>query len=251
MYKALIVEDEPLMREYLMLNLNSIHGMWETAGCARNGAEAVALLAEKRFDLVLTDIKMPMMSGLELADYIHRKYPGTDVVILTGYEEFDYARSAVRAGVVDYLLKPLQDAELCAVLDKLAEKRGRILRGAVPSPAAAEADDAAGALIRMVREHIQQHFREPLALSQIADKFGVNAAYLSGIFKSDKGESFTKYILRLRMERAALLLAYSAEKVGDIALELGYSTVKHFYSVFKKYYGVTPNSYRHKARAKP
>lgn len=70
MFTALIVEDEPLMRDYLMQNLTAIHSLWETAGCARDGVEAMALLKEKQYDLVITDIKMPRMDGLELATSI-------------------------------------------------------------------------------------------------------------------------------------------------------------------------------------
>lgn len=123
MLTALIVEDEPLMREYLLLNLSSIHDQWKTGACARDGIEAMELLNKHKFDLVITDIRMPRMGGLELAAFVHNNIVDTDIIFLTGYDEFDYARAAVRAGVADYLLKPLQDAELHAILDKLATKR--------------------------------------------------------------------------------------------------------------------------------
>lgn len=123
MLTALIVEDEPLMREYLLFNLSSIHDQWITAACAKDGVEAMALLNEQHFDLIITDIKMPRMTGVELATYVHNNIADTDIIFLTGYDEFDYARAAVRSGVSDYLLKPLQDAELHAILDKLAKKR--------------------------------------------------------------------------------------------------------------------------------
>lgn len=257
MFTALIVEDEPLMREYLMLHLTSIHGLWKTEGCARDGLEALALLRAKPFDLVITDIKMPHMDGLELADYIHVNHPGTDVIILTGYSEFDYARAAVRANAADYLLKPLQDVELHKALSKLATKRmaADSVPAAVPVPAEAApkepAQDDPGILVQRARTYIRAHFTEPLSLNEVANTLAVNPAYLSSIFKSERGESYSKFILRLRMERAALLLrTYSAGKVNDIALEVGYSSTKHFYSVFKDYFGVTPNEYRNQNKGK-
>ena len=257
MFTALIVEDEPLMREYLMLHLTSIHGMWKTEGCARDGLEALALLKAKPFDLVITDIKMPHMDGLELADYIHVNHPGTDVIILTGYSEFDYARAAVRANAADYLLKPLQDVELHKALSKLATKRmaADSVPAAVPVPAEAApkepAQDDPGILVQRARTYIRAHFSEPLSLNEVANTLAVNPAYLSSIFKSERGESYSKFILRLRMERATLLLrTYSAGKVNDIALEVGYSSTKHFYSVFKDYFGVTPNEYRNQNKGK-
>lgn len=257
MFTALIVEDEPLMREYLMLHLTSIHGMWKTEGCARDGLEALALLKARPFDLVITDIKMPHMDGLELADYIHVNHPGTDVIILTGYSEFDYARAAVRANAADYLLKPLQDVELHKALSKLAAKRmtADSVPAAVPFPAEAApkepARDDPGILVQRARTYIRAHFTEPLSLNEVANTLAVNPAYLSSIFKSERGESYSKFILRLRMERAALLLrTYSVGKVNDIAPEVGYSSTKHFYTVFKDYFGMTPNEYRNQNKGK-
>ena len=257
MFTALIVEDEPLMREYLMLHLTSIHGMWKTEGCARDGLEALALLKARPFDLVITDIKMPHMDGLELADYIHVNHPGTDVIILTGYSEFDYARAAVRANAADYLLKPLQDVELHKALSKLAAKRmtADSVPAADPFPAEAApkepARDDPGILVQRARTYIRAHCTEPLSLNEVANTLAVNPAYLSSIFKSERGESYSKFILRLRMERAALLLrTYSVGKVNDIAPEVGYSSTKHFYSVFKDYFGVTPNEYRKQNKGK-
>lgn len=257
MFTALIVEDEPLMREYLMLHLTSIHGMWKTEGCARDGLEALALLKARPFDLVITDIKMPHMDGLELADYIHVNHPGTDVIILTGYSEFDYARAAVRANAADYLLKPLQDVELHKALSKLAAKRmtADSVPAAVPFPAEAApkepARDDPGILVQRARTYIRAHFTEPLSLNEVANTLAVNPAYLSSIFKSERGESYSKFILRLRMERASLLLrTYSVGKVNDIAPEVGYSSTKHFYTVFKDYFGMTPNEYRNQNKGK-
>lgn len=250
MLTALIVEDEPLMREYLMMNLTSIHDMWKTAGCARDGLEALSLLKTRSFDLVITDIKMPYMDGLELANYIHTNYPDTDIIILTGYSEFNYAREAVRVNAVDYLLKPLQDMELHNTLSKLASKHMSHDIPAVAQTSTAKEEpqtlnDDSGILVQRARTYIQAHFCEPLSLNEVANTLHVSPAYLSSIFKSERGESYSKFILRLRMERAALLLqTYSAGKVNDIALEVGYFSTKHFYSVFKDYFGMTPNEYR-------
>lgn len=252
MFTALIVEDEPLMRDYLMQRLTSIHGLWKTAGCARDGLEALALLKEKRYDLVITDIKMPGMDGLELANYVHANQPNTDIIILTGYGEFDYARAAVRANATDYLLKPLQDVELHDALSRLAQKRmggGTDIGGVLKGQDAGLPPDDSGVLVQRARAYVGAHYTEPLSLNEVADVLGVNPAYLSSIFKSERGESYSKFVLRLRMERAALLLrTYAAGKIGDIALDVGYSSTKRFYSVFKDYFGMTPNEYRIRKR---
>lgn len=254
MLTALIVEDEPLMREYLLFNLSSIHDQWLAGACAKDGVEAMTLLREHHFDLIITDIKMPRMTGVELATYVHGNVPDTDIIFLTGYDEFDYARAAVRNGVADYLLKPLQDAELHTILDKLAAKRaiGEVRQVAqqptIPvsaSVAPASEDGEASVLVQRARDYIQTNYSKPISLNEVASALDVNPAYLSSIFKSKRGEPYSKYLLRLRMERAALLLrTHTAAKISDVAYEVGYLSVKHFDSVFKKYYGVTPNVYR-------
>jgi len=261
MLNALIVEDEPLMREYLLINLSSIHDQWTTAACAKDGVEAMALLNERRFDLIITDIKMPRMNGLELATYVHNNIPDTDIIFLTGYDEFDYARAAVRAGVADYLLKPLQDAELHTILDKLAKKRVSVsVQNATsqldapqsPSAISSPVGGDPSILVQRARDYIQTNYSKPISLNEVANALDVNPAYLSSVFKSDRGEPCSKYLLRLRMERAALLLhTYPAGKISDIAFEIGYLSVKHFDSVFKKYYGVTPNIFRNATPKNP
>lgn len=255
MLTALIVEDESLMREYLMMNLNNIHNQWVAAACARDGIEATALLNEQHFDLVITDIKMPRMGGLELATHISSNIPNTDIILLTGYDEFNFARTAIRIGVADYLLKPLRDGELHSILDRLASKRnnsdmnGDLTKNiTLQSRAAVKSDVVAGnpnILIQRVRNYIERHYCEQISLSEVADLMDVNPTYLSSIFESEQGESYSKYVLRLRIERAALLLrTHPVGNISDIATDVGYLSAKHFISVFKKYYGMTPSEFR-------
>ena len=106
-------------------------------------------------------------------------------------------------------------------------------------------DVESSVLVQRARDYIQMNYSKPISLNEVASALEVNPAYLSSVFKSERGEPYSKYLLRLRMERATLLLStHTAAKVGDIASEVGYLSVKHFDSVFKKYYGMTPNAYR-------
>lgn len=259
MLTALIVEDEPLMREYLLFNLPAIHDQWVTSACAKDGVEAMTLLNERHFDLIITDIKMPRMTGVELATYVHNNIPDTDIIFLTGYDEFDYARAAVRNGVADYLLKPLQDAELHTILDKLAKKHTAyqaqcavIQPDVAPAASTTSGEGESSILVQRARDYIQTNYSKPISLNEVAGALDVNPAYLSSIFKSERGEPYSKYLLRLRMERAALLLrTHTAAKICDIADEVGYLSVKHFDSAFKKYYGVTPSIYRSNIAKRP
>lgn len=246
MPKALIVEDEPLMREYLWRNLDRIHNAWKATACAKDGLEAIEILRHHAFDLVITDIRMPRCDGLELASYINDNCPGTAVVILSGHDEFEYARSALQKGVSDYLLKPLDDKALNALLDRLASNKKPSVDDGDEEPVVQDQDsESPSLLIERARLFIKENYTRPLALNDVAQALDVSPSYLSSVFKSDKGETYTKYILRLRMERAAkLLVSYKAGKVGDIAQEAGFTSTKYFDSAFKKYFGMTPNEYR-------
>jgi len=122
MYSLLIVDDEPLTREYMKLNVSSIHKSWMVAGEASDGAEALEFIEKQSVDLIITDIKMPVMDGLELCKSISLKYPGQKIVILSGYDEFSYAKEAMLYGVHEYLLKPIVKEDLRATLDNIAKK---------------------------------------------------------------------------------------------------------------------------------
>jgi len=120
MYTIMIVDDEPLMLKYLGGNISRIASDWCVTGLASDGLQAVELLQRQNFDLIITDIKMPGMDGLELAKFVYEIYPQTQVVIISGFDDFEYARRAIRCGVSDYLLKPLSDENIAEALKKAA-----------------------------------------------------------------------------------------------------------------------------------
>lgn len=116
--KLLIVDDEPLIRLGITkLVQNHVPG-WVIAGEADNGQEAKEQIRRLRPDAVLTDIRMPVMDGLELAQWIRTQDPNIIIIILTGYGDFEYAQSALRYGVRDFLLKPCKEKELCRCLSE-------------------------------------------------------------------------------------------------------------------------------------
>lgn len=116
--KLFIVEDEPVALKFLESLVATLDLPVEIVGKARNGVEACKLIEETSIDVVLTDIKMPLMDGLELASYLHHRYPDIAVIILSGFEEFSFARKALQFGVKDYLLKPIHQEKLTQILAK-------------------------------------------------------------------------------------------------------------------------------------
>ncbi len=120
MYKILVVDDEPLIRDYLQRSIHSFHSDFEVAATARDGVEAIEYINRYYVDVVITDIKMPEIDGLTLSKYIFDNFPGLITIIVSGFNEFEYARRAITYQVKDYLLKPLKDNDLKALLLKIA-----------------------------------------------------------------------------------------------------------------------------------
>lgn len=122
MYRVLLVDDELEIRTGLKLKIDWSALGYAVAGEAQDGREALALLEAERYDLILTDIRMPVMSGLELLKQCAENYPQTKAVVLSGYDDFHFVKAALQCGAKDYLLKPVVRSELTALLGKLSEE---------------------------------------------------------------------------------------------------------------------------------
>ncbi len=122
MYRLLFVDDEALIRVGVSENVHWHQYGYELAGSCENGKEALEFIRSSPVDIVITDIGMPYMNGLELSERLKEEYPEIKIIILSGYDDFDYAKKAIRYGVRDYLLKPITAQELGEVLDRLRQE---------------------------------------------------------------------------------------------------------------------------------
>ena len=122
MYKAILVDDEFLTREAISKNTKWNDCGFELIGTAENGKEAIELLEKDLPDLIITDICMPVMDGLGLASYIYENHPEIKVIIISGYDDFEYAKKALKYEVADYILKPITSFELAEELEKIKKK---------------------------------------------------------------------------------------------------------------------------------
>jgi len=119
MYNALVVDDEPLVREFLKETIPSLNNHFTVTADAMDGHEALEIIMSHHIDLVITDIKMPEMDGLDLCKRIRERYPDMQIIIISGYDDFTYAKKAIHYRVSEYLLKPIVNEELKMVLDKI------------------------------------------------------------------------------------------------------------------------------------
>lgn len=120
--KLVIVDDEVLIRELLKVCINWEELGVEIVGEASDALEAIELVDSVMPDIVLTDVCMPFMDGIELGKCIIEKYPNIRIVILTGYDEFEYAKRSIKVGISDFLLKPINEDEIIKVISNIIEK---------------------------------------------------------------------------------------------------------------------------------
>jgi two-component system, response regulator YesN len=257
----LIAEDEELFRRELASTAPWEEHGFVLVGEAADGEEAFDLVLSRRPDALMADVRMPRLDGLELlrrmADRIAEdQRPMT--VILSGHSEFEYARTALRLGAFDYLLKPLDDAELSAVLRRLAaaideRSRARALASAADSdPALAFFSayvpegprDAALAYVGRAAQAVADLYVTDLTTEGVAASLGITGGHLARIFKAKTGLTFSEYLTRYRMKRAAELLQDPSISVGEIADLVGYGDQRHFSALFHRLVGVTPTEFR-------
>ena len=128
MYRILLVDDEILVRDAIKENIDWKSLDCELVGDCENGKQAAEFVKEHPVDIVLTDILMPYMDGMELSKFLHDNYPDVVIVIFSGFGEFEYAKKAIQYGVSEYLLKPVTAMELTGVINKMKEKVDQLRR---------------------------------------------------------------------------------------------------------------------------
>ena len=244
MLKVLIVEDEETIRRGIALTID-----WGSLNCtvvaeAANGEEGLAAAQRYQPNLIITDIKMPKMDGLEMVRRLRQMGNGAFVIILTAFDTFEYAQNAIRLGAVDYILKPFHDGDLERAVQAV---QGRYAgEKAVPSPP--ESGLKKGDRSKYVQgavSYVDAHFDDPaLSISAIAADLGISEGYLSHTFKKETGSTILSYLTRVRIRRAMALLRDCRVKVYEVAEQVGYRDIAYFSATFKKMVGVSPSEYQ-------
>lgn len=238
--RVLLCDDEATLLEGLIKLFDwEAHGLSPTAVCG-DGVMAQNAARELRPDIMLVDINMPLMSGLEVIRTLSPHLPETVFIILSGYDVFEYAQAALKLRVFDYLLKPVRFDELGRVLD---QARLFFLQGRVAAPAVPAAVEDEPLLNRLV-SYLNTHLAEDISLNRLADAFNLNAAYISQFFKNKTGMNYLKYVTMLRINLAKELLSASEMPVSDVAAATGFEDYRVFTKVFKRQEGVPPSSWR-------
>lgn len=240
--KLLIVDDEWIIADSLSSMEEWGERFIEVVGIAHNGYDAIRILETESIDLVITDIRMPDLDGLQLLQFIYEAMPNTHVILISGYEDFSYARTALKYGAKGYILKPIDTDELFEIVDRLFRQLDPVSEEDVSlreMPLTYHKE-----IVHKSMEYIQNHLHKPLSLSDVADTVHLASHYFGQIFKNECNMLFNTYLTQLRMEKACELLKQSDLKIYEICEQVGYIDPKYFAKVFQKQHGMAPNEYK-------
>ena len=252
--KLMIVDDEPKIRKGLLKLLGAREG-WQVSGVFEDAHSALTALYDQEADVIVTDIKMPEVSGRELIRQIRERNQEIRIVILSGHSNFAYAQKAIELGVTRYLLKPTNPRELIAVLEGIekelepareeGEQEGQI-QGDTAADNLADGDSVGNLLVQKAIRYVEVHYGGRITLKDMSEELHLSPNYLCELFKRHTGKNLMEYVTEYRMIKARTYLNHVEYKVSDVAEMVGYKEAKYFSSAFKKTYGITPLEYRNK-----
>ena len=248
----LVVDDEEVIVLGILKRIQKLRDVYVNIVGAYSGEEALTIMEDFIPDLVITDIQMPDMSGLELIAKIRGRDISNKIIILTAHEEFEYARQGLKYHVDDYLLKPID----WDVLEKY-------IRGlATASATSVQVDDilaeyahrfhaidckSISTAMKKILKYINANFSHEISLTHLSVYTGMSESNICNIFKKELNMTFLDYVYELRLKKAIELLTTDPEKtMRDIAAMVGYRSERQFFRLFKNNLGVTPQQLKNR-----
>lgn len=248
MFDIIICDDEPTIRNGLKKLIERSGLPLTVSGLASNGLEAMDMIQTREPAVVLMDINMPGMSGLEVIEQTRFLEIPVIFIIISGYDEFQYAQKACHLEVADYLLKPINKEEFILLLEKIIKKLEQTRFTETPGVSAVSSDSETSQDTQSKRllHYIQKNFTDNnLSLLQLSEEFHLSQSYVTRLVKQESGKSFTELLNQYRIEHAKKLLTGQKDrKLWAIAEECGFTSQHYFSRVFKQATGYTPAEYR-------
>lgn len=256
MIKVLVVDDEAIVRKGIVLETdwNSLNCM--VVGEASNGEEGLEAIEKCKPDLIICDIKMPKMSGIEMLTTLREKGDNTPVIFLTAYSDFSYAQQAIRLSASDYLLKPFEDGKLeetvlriCGRIRDIRKNSNDMLTEDVLAKELITKKGDKSKYVSEALNYIAVNFSSPdISIKTVADSIGISEGHLSHVFKSETEYTVNAYITRYRIKAAMKLLEDCRYKVYEVAEMVGYKDITYFSTTFKKVTGFNPSDYQDRVK---
>lgn len=238
-FRVVVVDDEKLISNNIANNISSCDPSFEVVSVCYDGVSALKAVEQYNPHVLFTDIKMPLMDGLALIESIHSSNPLVRCVIISGYNEFEYAKTAMKFKAFDYLLKPINKFELSKTLrkikDELLSEQAELNTGR---------ETYAEDIVKSIVQYLQVNYAKEINFTEIASTYNFSASYLTKIFKEFTGISPIKYLIDYRIKIAKKLLRDTDLTVKEIAEKTGFIDQFYFSKCFKNYSGVTPSQYK-------
>ena len=270
MYRVLLVDDEQIERMALAKKIDRYYGDKVEIYHAVNGRESVAMCGEQRNDIVIMDISMPEMNGVMAAKYIRKMDDQCSIIFLSAYDDFEYARNAIKVRALDYLLKPCDMNDLLAVMDTALQKldkenafNGNSISGKeqnketqidgsnannVRENRLKRTDNVRNSdeqtTIKYLKEYVENNYIYDISMQEAAEEMGYSDAYFSKLFKQYFNQNFTAYLTEYRIKKAKELLSNTNHSIKDISRMVGYTDSNYFAKIFKRLVGEIPSKYR-------
>jgi YesN/AraC family two-component response regulator len=254
MYTLMLVEDEPLIRAGLKKYFD-----WPALGVttiieAENGRRGVELSLQEKPDFIITDIRMPLMDGLEMIKQIRLKQPTMPFIILTGHNEFEYAQKAIQyGGVQDFLLKPLQRETSYEAITNCIQTLQDVhaptqaSKPMTPTDGGSQVDEFD--LFKQMEKYIIHHIHGDVSLHHVAEQFFYNPSYLSRLFKLKLNMNYVDFVNGIKIKLAQELLQKPRLTIADVSTKSGFNSYKHFVKTFRNVTNMTPTDFRKQIRA--
>lgn len=248
MYRVLLVDDDDNITKGLQKLVDWAGCNFEVAGTASNGKAALEMWKNENYDLIVTDIKMPVMDGLEMIRELRDGGCESQIIIVSAYGEFEYAQEAMRYGVDYYLLKPVEEMVLEGYLSHVREvldSHDRTIRVISSDAIENQYRLSSNGVIPEVKSYINEHFAEQISINSLAGIYSFSPVYLGRVFKKNTGVSFNEYLKNVRISAACELLDTNPGISINVLAELvGFQDINYFYKQFKLTMGCTPKEYR-------
>lgn len=250
MYNILVADDERLerlaVRKTIQDNFADECEIFE----AEHGAMAIELIDTIVPHIAILDIKMPGISGIEVAQEIKTRFPECKMIMLTGYTYFNYAKECISIGVMEFMVKPFRDDDLSSNIQRAMslieeEAKKNSLYQAPKEDIAEQIDESSW--VTLVKNTLQEKFAQNISMEEVASQVGFSTHYFCRVFKQEFSVNFVDYLSNLRLSKACELLENPQTSVKEVCFQVGYSEPNYFSRVFKKAYGITPSQYQKNA----
>lgn len=240
MYKVLLVDDERVILEGISSFVNWEEVGTKLVGTAENGIVAYELIQKYEPDIVITDIIMPGLDGIQLLKKAHKTHSRIKWILLSGYGEFSYAQTAMKYGVKHYLLKPTNEEIISQAIEEVIHE---IKREGINKKEKSLENHYSSIVLKVMDEIEERMSDSQLSLQEIsANRLFMNADYLGKKFREEVGEGFSNYVQRRRIERALEMIRKNRDiRVYELAEKVGFGNNPQYFSqVFKKMTDKTP-----------